>query len=228
VATDSWQVYRSERDLAALSTGNLSGRVLAGLRGAVQSAAAAVAPAPTPAPLLRRDGSDGDLSVISALRRGTLASLSSLQRKVGLRAAGTPNAPANVHAGVDGGDRAAGGRAAPPAKAAQMTYLRIDVTDTGAGISPQNIKKLFGQYVQFHAAELQKGGGSGLGLWIAKNIVDLHGGRIGATSEGEGKGTTFYVILPLYPSVAVAGRQSSKMREEAVAEREEGRAAESS
>ena len=42
--------------------------------------------------------------------------------------------------------------------------------------------------------------------------MDLHGGRIGASSEGEGEGTTFYVILPLYPAVAVAGRASTKSR----------------
>lgn len=47
--------------------------------------------------------------------------------------------------------------------------LRITVQDTGAGISIENQKKLFGQYVQFNAAALQQGKGSGLGLWIAKS-----------------------------------------------------------
>ncbi|RYH20865.1 ATP-binding protein [archaeon] len=47
--------------------------------------------------------------------------------------------------------------------------VRISVTDTGAGISVQNQKKLFGQYVQFNAAQLQQGKGSGLGLWITKS-----------------------------------------------------------
>ena len=57
-----------------------------------------------------------------------------------------------------------------------IDYLRIEVIDTGAGISPENQKKLFGQYVQFDAGKLQKGSGSGLGLWISKGIVSLHGG----------------------------------------------------
>ena len=47
-------------------------------------------------------------------------------------------------------------------------FLRLEVIDSGAGISKENQKKLFGQYVQFNANALQKGGGSGLGLWICK------------------------------------------------------------
>jgi hypothetical protein len=77
--------------------------------------------------------------------------------------------------------------------------VRIEVTDTGVGISSEDQKKLFGQYVQFSAGMLQKGMGSGLGLWISKGIVELHGGKIGAFSEGEGCGSTFFVELPLYP-----------------------------
>eukprot|EP01038_Epipyxis_sp_PR26KG_P006124 gene6124-8442_t len=76
--------------------------------------------------------------------------------------------------------------------------LRISVTDSGHGISKENQRKLFGQYVQFNAAKLQQGKGSGLGLWISKNIMDLHHGRIAAYSDGEGKGSTFFLELPLY------------------------------
>ena len=54
--------------------------------------------------------------------------------------------------------------------------VRIEITDNGAGISEENQKKLFGQYMQFHAGRLQGGKGSGLGLWISKGIVGLHGG----------------------------------------------------
>lgn len=49
--------------------------------------------------------------------------------------------------------------------------MRISVTDTGPGISKQNLHKLFGQYVQFNPSKLQKGGGSGLGLWISKSKI---------------------------------------------------------
>jgi signal transduction histidine kinase len=77
-------------------------------------------------------------------------------------------------------------------------WLRIEVADSGAGISAQNQTKLFGQYVQFNANELQEGKGSGLGLWISKGIAELHGGIIGVFSEGEGKGSTFYLDLPVF------------------------------
>ena len=78
-----------------------------------------------------------------------------------------------------------------------MDMARIEVRDTGAGISLSNQAQLFGQYVQFNANKLQQGNGSGLGLWISKGITELHGGIIGAFSEGEGKGSMFYVELPV-------------------------------
>ena len=55
--------------------------------------------------------------------------------------------------------------------------LVVTVTDNGAGISASDQKKLFNQVVQFRPEILQHGGGSGLGLWICKGIVDLHGGK---------------------------------------------------
>ena len=58
-----------------------------------------------------------------------------------------------------------------------LDYLRIEVTDSGVGISEENQKRLFGQYVQFNAGKLQQGNGSGLGLYISKGITDLHGGN---------------------------------------------------
>jgi signal transduction histidine kinase len=52
-----------------------------------------------------------------------------------------------------------------------LNVVRISVADTGVGISIENQAKLFGQYVQFDAAALQRGKGSGLGLWISKSMV---------------------------------------------------------
>ena len=75
--------------------------------------------------------------------------------------------------------------------------LVLEVTDTGAGISPENQKRLFNDIVQFNPEILQAGGGSGLGLWITKGIVDLHGGKISVYSEGEGKGSKFTVEVPM-------------------------------
>jgi len=74
----------------------------------------------------------------------------------------------------------------------------ISVKDDGAGISSGNLSRLFQEGVQFNANELQKGGGSGFGLYIAKGIIDLHtNSRMWAESEGEGTGATFFVKLPL-------------------------------
>ena len=85
----------------------------------------------------------------------------------------------------------------PESPISVMDIMRLEVRDTGAGISTSNLTQLFGQYVQFNANKLQKGDGSGLGLWISKGITELHGGNIGAFSEGEGKGSVFYVELPV-------------------------------
>lgn len=57
---------------------------------------------------------------------------------------------------------------------------------------------MFQEYVQINPGELQKGQGTGLGLSISKSIVHLHGGNIGMTSDGVGKGSTFFVELPVY------------------------------
>lgn len=65
--------------------------------------------------------------------------------------------------------------------------LLVSVTDTGAGLSSDNLKNLFKEGVQFNVNQLQAGGGSGLGLWIAKGVVDLHAGVLSASSPGLGK-----------------------------------------
>eukprot|EP00599_Poterioochromonas_sp_BG-1_P014558 CAMPEP_0173158428 /NCGR_PEP_ID=MMETSP1105-20130129/16334_1 /TAXON_ID=2985 /ORGANISM="Ochromonas sp., Strain BG-1" /LENGTH=706 /DNA_ID=CAMNT_0014076321 /DNA_START=684 /DNA_END=2804 /DNA_ORIENTATION=+ len=78
-----------------------------------------------------------------------------------------------------------------------LGYVRVSVQDSGAGISLENQKMLFNQFIQFSPEKLQNGQGSGLGLWIVSNIMHLHGGRIGVYSEGEGKGATFVADLPI-------------------------------
>lgn len=75
--------------------------------------------------------------------------------------------------------------------------IRLSVQDSGAGLSEDQLKQLFKEGVQFNANKLQSGGGSGLGLWITKGIVNLHKGTIVATSEGLGHGATFTVELPV-------------------------------
>jgi signal transduction histidine kinase len=72
----------------------------------------------------------------------------------------------------------------------------ISVKDSGAGLSAENVTRLFQEGVQFNANALQNGDGSGFGLYISKAIMELHeDGDIWAESEGEGLGSTFFMQL---------------------------------
>jgi len=81
--------------------------------------------------------------------------------------------------------------------------VRITVTDTGIGISPDNIKKLFQPFIQIDGALNRQFEGTGLGLALVKRIVDLHGGKVDLSSE-LGLGSSFTVDLPCDKMLAIA------------------------
>lgn len=77
-----------------------------------------------------------------------------------------------------------------------MVFLRFYVEDSGAGIPPDNIEKIFSRFTKFDKNSTRVIKGAGLGLAISKRIVDLLGGSIGVESEF-GVGSTFYFTIPL-------------------------------
>ncbi len=79
------------------------------------------------------------------------------------------------------------------------SQVEIVVSDTGAGIAPDFIPHVFERFRQADAGSRRRYGGMGLGLAIVRHLVELHGGTVSAESEGEGKGATFRVVLPVRP-----------------------------
>ncbi|MBI4691854.1 MAG: HAMP domain-containing histidine kinase [Candidatus Terrybacteria bacterium] len=73
--------------------------------------------------------------------------------------------------------------------------VMVKVKDTGIGIPKDDIDKIFTRFFRAKNAVRVKTEGSGLGVYIAKNIIEAHGGKMGVESE-EGKGTTFYFTIP--------------------------------
>jgi signal transduction histidine kinase len=77
--------------------------------------------------------------------------------------------------------------------------LVVSVRDTGLGMPRGELDRIFDRFHRIGGERAQRIGGTGLGLAICKGLVEAHGGRIWAESEGEGKGSTFRFTLPLGP-----------------------------
>ena len=77
------------------------------------------------------------------------------------------------------------------------SHIEVSVRDNGIGIDPIFLPHVFDRFLQYSEGTTRTDGGLGLGLAIAKQLVDLHGGTITASSEGKGQGATFSVVLPL-------------------------------
>ncbi|HEY4058604.1 MAG TPA: ATP-binding protein, partial [Kofleriaceae bacterium] len=81
--------------------------------------------------------------------------------------------------------------------AAQNAQALIEVRDDGIGMDATTLTSVFDTFVQGKQGLDRSRGGLGLGLTVVRSLVELHGGTISARSDGEGKGSTFTVLLPL-------------------------------
>src|SRR5579885_2851770 len=87
-----------------------------------------------------------------------------------------------------------GGRVAIRVAFKTPDRLRVEVSDTGIGIAPRDLEKLFRDFSQLDGPAVTQRG-AGLGLALSKRLVEMQGGTVGVTSE-PGKGSTFFAILP--------------------------------
>ena len=88
----------------------------------------------------------------------------------------------------------------------------IGIKDTGLGIAPEMLSKIFDMFGQLETPDQQVQGGLGIGLSVVKKLVEMHGGTVEAFSEGRGKGSEFIVRLPLVveQSESLSAAQSSE------------------
>jgi two-component system, sensor histidine kinase len=75
-------------------------------------------------------------------------------------------------------------------------HFELQVRDSGEGIAPEAMQQLFSIFAQHDRSRPRAQGGMGVGLWIVKTFVEMHGGNVEARSGGEGKGSTFVVRIP--------------------------------
>lgn len=82
----------------------------------------------------------------------------------------------------------------------QRSEAVVSVTDTGIGILPELLPEVFAMFAQVDRSLEKSQGGLGIGLWLVKQVVEMHGGSVEARSEGVGKGSEFVVRLPVASS----------------------------
>jgi CheY-like chemotaxis protein len=92
---------------------------------------------------------------------------------------------------------------------AELEQAVVSVRDTGVGIEPEMLRRLFDAFAQADRSLDRSRGGLGLGLALVRGLVELHGGAIEARSAGIGKGAEFIIRLPLEPEPAALTEQRS-------------------
>ena len=77
------------------------------------------------------------------------------------------------------------------------SHVELHVTDTGVGIAPEFLPRMFERFTQADSSSTRAHSGLGLGLGIARHLVELHGGTISAHSDGKDRGATFVMTIPI-------------------------------
>ena len=84
-------------------------------------------------------------------------------------------------------------------KPERAEVLEVQVTDTGIGIAPDDLRRIFSPFEQADSSTSRRYQGTGLGLSLSRELVELHGGRIWAESKGANRGSTFIFSIPFEP-----------------------------
>jgi signal transduction histidine kinase len=148
---------------------------------------------------------------VPQLLRDAVATVLPIARKKGVKVLCEPGTPPRVQ-----GDREklrqclvnlcsnavkftqAGGTVTVSAEVVPEKRVAMRVVDTGIGITPEHLSRVFDVFYQVDGSTTREYGGAGLGLAIVKSFVEAHGGEVTAASE-QGRGSTFSVVLPVHP-----------------------------
>ena len=90
--------------------------------------------------------------------------------------------------------------------------IAVEISDTGIGIKPEALETIFEPFEQGSPDLARRYGGLGLGLAIARSLVEAHGGRLTATSAGPGHGATFTVEVPAAPEGEAINKTTSPQK----------------
>jgi signal transduction histidine kinase len=96
-------------------------------------------------------------------------------------------------------------------------YLLVSITDTGVGIKPEDIERIFSPFEQADSSRSRKYQGTGLGLSLTRKLVECHNGRLWAESAGDGKGSVFKFVVPKSPPAIRLDAEAAFLLQDAMA-----------